>query len=78
MEENLNLNTMEEVNEICEGTITNNSNTNKGLVITLGIGAAALLGTIVYKKVIKPRIKKDKQEFEDVIIDGVEVDSEEE
>lgn len=75
MEENLNLETVEEVKDICTEGMELSRNSNKGIAITLGVGVAALLGTIVYKKVKKSRLEK-KAKLEEDIDDSIEDETE--
>lgn len=57
----------EEVLETTEEIVAENS--NKGLVAVAAIGATLIVGTLVYKKIVKPLIAKHKakkeQEAED-------------
>lgn len=77
MEENLNTNLV--VNEV-EGNLTEVveqlPNFKKGIITGLVIGGTALLGTIIYKKVVKPKLEVEEIQ-EDEVEEIIEVVDEE-
>ena len=66
----------EEVFETTEDIVTENS--NKAFVVAAGIGLALLVGTIAYRKVVKPFIAKRKamkeSDANNLMIEAEEVD----
>lgn len=77
MEENLNTNLINEVEETVMVEATNSiPDYKKGVITGLVIGGTALLGTIIYKKVVKPRLAA-KHNQEDEIEEVIEAEVEE-
>ncbi len=68
MNENENI-TSEEITET-EVTVYDEKPSNTGLKVALGLGAAALVGTAVYKFAVKPVIAKFKKKKDVIIVDS--------
>lgn len=62
----------EEVIEVAEEVVTPTS--GKALKVALGAGVVLIVGRIIYKKVIKPRLEAAKAKKEDVYATEEDVD----